>query len=442
MSRDVYPDVLGYLTGGVRALFNGVQAALAISPQDVRAGRPFHVLLLAQNATDVPVDLNATLNLPTTFLRRKTGRFAAPKDAHSVQLRPGEAGYLLMPVNSHPEAASGDHYKLGVTLRTQPQNQPRQVRSEIGGRLFDPQRLPEKRRATLEKLRQLEYVATKRLGREELEASFRVIPGSKIQTEATTQGGWFSLWTLAEDGTPAMLLSQYGTLLRRVVFPKLKKSVMFEPLRKTTEDRFRKAGYALKPLEAVYIAKLLTLVVHMTDPDENTFDYLGSQRFNVTALLQHDLTDTLRLPRWFEGLVRGIAHDETMAANPAAYICNRLYDLLLRDSIFFAFDLIRTTTGEDMGSEEEIRDYATSFLQRLNTQDSMDFAHVYLPLMMGGIILFDQVVAPDELLEETLRGMSEVLAMRDAEWSDENDLIFLMTKELVNRSSRLFGFQI
>jgi hypothetical protein len=408
----------------------------------VRAGWPFYAVLLAQNTTDGPAELSATLNLPGRDIRRTTGFFAAPKEPTIVRLRPGETGYLLMPVMCHPETPPGDHHKLGMALHIKSAPKARLLRPEAGGSPVDPARLSQKRRAALEKLREFEYSITKRRLREELEAPFKVIPGARQQGDTSSKGGWFSLWNMAEDASPHLLLTLYGEVLRRQVFPQLKKTVIFEPLRKATDERFRAAGYPLKPLEAIYIAKLLTLIVHMADPGDDSFDHLGSQQFNVAALMDSDLPDVIRLPRWFDGLVRGIAYQEQILADIPAFICTRLYDALVRDAAPFAFQSIQTITGEDMGSDEEIRDYSDGLVRLLHESQGMDFAHAYLPLVMGGAIVFDRVVTPGEKLEDTLRGMSEVLAMRDAEWSDENDLVFLMMKELVNRSLRLFGFQI
>lgn len=437
-----YSDVLGYITKGARLTLNGVQMALAVNPRVVRAGMPFYALLLAQNTLNAPVELSVTLSLPARDIRRPTGYFAAPKEPTVVRLRPAEAGYLLMPVVCHPDTPAGDNHKLGmgVTVKPTPKAQP--LRPESGGSPVDLKQLNQKRRAALEKLREFEYSIAKRRLRDELEATFKVIQGLRQQGERSSKGGWFSLWNMAEDASPSLLLKFYGEALRRQVLPQIKKSVMFEPLRKATEERFREAGYPLKPLEAIYIAKLLTLIVHMADPGDDTFDHLGSHNFNVASLLNGDVPDDVRLPRWFEGLVRGIAFNEQILANVPAFISTRLYDALVRDAVPFAFQSIQMVTGEDLGSEEEIRDYTDRLIKLLHEPNGMDFAHTYLPLVMGGAIVFDRVVVPDEKLEDTLRGMSEVLAMRDAEWSDENDLVFLMMKDLVNRSLRLFGFQI
>ncbi len=438
-----YPDILGYLTNGARASLNSVQVALAVAPRVVLAGQPFHVLLLVQNVTDQPLDMRAAVTLPARDLRKQKSRFAAAREQVDFRVRPGEVGYLMLPILCHAETAPGDGYKLGVTVTTRPAKKGQVVRPENGGTPVNVETLSEKRRAALDKLRPLEFSATKKFGlREELEVSFRVAVPAKALEKSAPQGGWFSLWNLAEDASLSVLLERYAAVLQEQVFPKIKKQQVFAALCSATEARFESAGYALKPLEAIYIAKLLALVVHMADPGEDQLDYLGSQAFNVAVLFKHDLPVDLRLSRWFEGLVRGIAHNEQVAFSPAAYISSKLYDALLLDTIPFAFRMIQTVTGEDMGSEEETRQYARNLVRSLNTLGSMDFAHAYLPLVMGGAIVFDRVVLPGEKLDENLRAMSDVLAMRDAEWTEANDLVFLMTRELVNRSLRLFGYLI
>ena len=128
-----YPDTLGYITGGPHASFNGIQAALAVSPRTVRTGHIFHALLLAQNNTGAAVELNAALSLPGSILRRQTGRFEA-SDSQQVRLRPGETGYLLMPVTCQPDAATGDNYRLGVSVNARPLTQPFPVRTDSESR--------------------------------------------------------------------------------------------------------------------------------------------------------------------------------------------------------------------------------------------------------------------------------------------------------------------
>ena len=249
-----------------------------------------------------------------------------------------------------------------------------------------------------------------------------------------------SLWNLSEEGTPRMLLTHYRGLIQNELLPRLDSKLMVDALYEATLRRFKAAGYAIQPAEALLIAKMLGLVVHMADPGSDQYDYLGSQAFNVAVLFKHALPAEINLPRWFDGLIRAIAYNEQVAENPIPVLGGKLYDALLQDTLPFAFAILSKTTGEDMGSEEEIRQYCESYRKLM--QGGMDFGHAYLPLILGGIIVFDRVIASGELLEDTLRGMSDVLLAREAEWTDDNDLVFLLAKELVNRSLRLFGFQI
>jgi hypothetical protein len=314
------------------------------------------------------------------------------------------------------------------------------VRSENTSDTPDLSSVTPEHRSQLEKLRQLDFSGFRRLAlRDELETSFKVIRSLQDKS-AAVQSGWTSLWNLAEDGTPHMLLSHYRGLLETEVFPRLSKEALFPALLNTTKARFEAAGFLLKNQEAYFIAKLLTLVAHMANPGEDHFDYLGSQDFNVSVLFKHDLPQEFSLPRWFDGLIRAIAYNEQEALDPISVLCNRLYEALIRDALPFAFAIIRKTTGEDMGTDEEIQQYSENYLKLL--QGAMDFGHAYLPLILGGIVTFDRVIATGELLEDTLRDMSDVLVERETEWTEANDLIFLLTRELVNRSLRLFGFQI
>ena len=428
-----YPDVLGYITGGQHVNINGVQVALAVAPDPVRAGRPFQVLLLAQNTTDVNIELAATLNLPGRDAGKQKDRFRAYNGEINVELGPVEAGYVLLPAVCHPATAPAKGYKLGVAVSVRPKAKATVIRTDNPA--------PIQHQAAVGKLKTLAYSTSKRFGlRDELEAPFAVVPGEQVKAKPPT-AGWNSLWNLAENGTNAMLLAHYKPLIKERIVPALKSDHVFKVLCQATEARYAAAGYRLEPLEAVYIAKLLTLVMRMANPGDDQHDYLGSQHFNVAVRLKHGEDKEVELPRWFEALLRVAASDLRVAAKPIEYTSAKLYDALIRDTLPFAFAMIHKVTGEDMGTPDEISDYTHNYIRLLH-DGGMDFAHAYLPLIMGGVIVYDRVILPEETLEDTLRDMGDVLDKRDAEWDEANDLVFLLTRELVNRSLRLFGFEL
>ena len=435
-----YADILGYITGGSRVSSNGLDVALAVMPPTVPAGQPFQTVLLVQNTTNTHIELSATLSVPARDAAKQKGRFRASQETMSLRVRPAEVGYLILPVACHPATAVGDDYKVGVTVNTRPLTQATTLR-EVQDGTSGPGPMTDTRRAVVDKMRKLSFSANKRFGlRDEIEAPFRIAPANPAPATGP-KAGWRSLWSLGEDGSKVQLLRQYRGLIEEHLFPRLAQKHTFEPLYAETCKRFEAAGYPLQELEATLIAKLLTFVVHMANPGEDNIDPLGGQIFNVAVHLKRDLDEDMVLPGWFEGLLRAVAEDEHIAAQPADYVCSQLYETLIHDVVPFAFAMIQKATGEDMGTAAEIHEYTENYVSRLR-DGGMDFAHAYLPLVMGGVIVYDRVVLPDEKLEDTLRGMGDTLDVRDAEWDDSNDLIFLLTRELVNRSLRLFGFHI
>src|SRR5215468_1697322 len=95
-----YPDVLGFLTGGQRASFGAAQVALAVRPRLIRAGRPFEVILLVQNASDGAIDVTMTLHLPNIDARRQHDRFLTKTQKLVVTVKGAEVGYVVLPVTT------------------------------------------------------------------------------------------------------------------------------------------------------------------------------------------------------------------------------------------------------------------------------------------------------------------------------------------------------
>ena len=438
-----YPDILGYVTGGERVSLKAAQIALAVGPRSVRAGGLFQAFLLIQNIINTHVDIMASLNLPARDARKQTDRFTAPETRSNTRLRPGEVGCLLLPLRCAVNTASGT-YKLGVTVTAQAVVEGSILRPYEQGPAPDLEQITPEHRSALEKLCKLNFsAATRGLGLRgiEVETPFGVTSEPAAEASPVRQSARFiSLWTMAEEGTPQMLLAHYRKLVEQRLFPQINTAAIYQGLYEATLQRFEKAGYPLQAEEAAFITKMLALVVLMANPGDDQIDYLGSQQFNVAVLFKHPLPPDIHLPRWFDGLIRAIAYNEQIADDLIPVLCGTLYEALLRDTLPFAFAILSKTTGEDMGTGDEIRQYSDNYLKLLH--ERMDFGHTYLPLVLGGIIVFDRVIASGEVLEDTLRGMSDVLLARETEWTEDNDLVFLLAKELVNRSLRLFGYQI
>jgi hypothetical protein len=189
----MYPDILGFLTGGPRYNVSVVQFALATRPRVVRAGRPFEAILLMQNASDVDVDVTATLQLPKKDAQGQSDRFKAKAQKLVVGLRPAEVGYVKLPVMCDRETAIHEGYELGVDIKVKPLGKPQRTRSAEGNGAIPE--LPENSMYEIRELGQLVFSVDKSFGLGNiLQTSFSVMSG-KIGRLADLSPGWVSLWT-------------------------------------------------------------------------------------------------------------------------------------------------------------------------------------------------------------------------------------------------------
>lgn len=440
-----YPDVLGYITGGQRCNVNVAQLALAVRPRVVRAGRPFEAVLLVQNASDVNVDITATLTVPDQDARKQKGRFLSKKNHLLVGVRPAEVGYVVLPLTSLPDTAVHDSYKIAMEVSVKPLKKPTRIRLPEGGAEVATAYLREDSNASIQEMKKLLWSTSKRFGlRDVLEASFGLLPG-RLGQIVDFQPGWVNLWHMSDFFDERLMIDQYGALMLNGVLPRLKKEFTLDLLTDATSQHFKAIGYKLQPLEALFIAKLLALVLEMAAPGEETFDYLGHYIFNAAQTLRRAASEDDRrapLPRWCSRVLREITKDERLANTPAETVCEKAYDELLQDAIPHAFRMIRTVSGEEFGTEDEIEDYAARMVEMLHQARSMDFTHAYMPLIIGGIIIHDRMIGANEDISASLRGMHDVLKMREPEMTDSNDVIFMLTKQMVNRSLQKFGYQI
>lgn len=445
-----YPDVLGHVTGGQRYNLGVVQVAMALRPRVVRAGRPFEVVLLVQNASDVDVDLTATLHLPDVDAAKKKGRFVTKAQRLVVGLQPAEVGYVVLPLSCLPDTAVGSDYHVGVEVKAAPlvkgNTKPRPVRQPKGGGFFDVAHLAEESRGRLEELKQLAFSAVKhsRLTNS-LQAQFSVMSG-KLGEVADLKPGWVSLWTLKDQQDDRLLLVKYRTQLTDQVFPKLKRARLFKPLLDAMSTRFEKAGYALRPVEALLIAKLLTLILEYAAPSDINVGAVTAGEFNIVTLLSTErLADErpILLPRWCRSFLRVLAKEPKAAEFPVEAITRLVLPDLLRDAMLHAFRLIEQNTGEDLGTEDEMAEYGENLIAMMEgkTAEKMDFTHAYIPLVLGGLVLFDGVIMPGEKLDQLVQETKMMVEARENEHTEENDLVFRVANRLVDRAIMKYGYR-
>ena len=144
-------------------------------------------------------------------------------------------------------------------------------------------------------------------------------------------------------------------------------------------------------------------------------------------------------PHWFRSFIAALEQDERVASYPEQVIPRYFYDDLLRDALDFSFSLVDGATGEDLGSAEERVDYREGVIAALAAKSGIDFSRVYLPLVLGGILVNDLLTIEREIPADLLRSVSSTLEDRAAELSESNEAVYTMTQEIIARMGQRYG---
>jgi hypothetical protein len=430
-----YPDVLGYITGGQRFNLGVVQLAMAVHPRIVRAGRPFEVKLLIQNASDVNVDVTATLKLPEYDAAKQSKRFIAKRERLVIGLHPAEMGCLALPVTTLPNTAVGQNYQLGLDVKVQPVGdaKPGRIRLPEGGGEFNLSHLPQDKATQIEALKAVKFDQCNLRG-STLSASFSIMSG-KVGEIADLKPGWQSLWTLKDYMDDRILLEKYRRVLKEKVLPQLDRRTVFKPLLKEVQQRFESAGFKLDALEAVLITKLLTLILEYSSPTYGTGTQLTAGIYNITPYLDKvDYETEIHLPKWVSAFLRALHQDARVADYPEQAVVRFTFDALLRDAMARGLEMVEIATGEDIGKEEERQAYIDRTLQMLCEEKAITFSQTYMPLVMGGIVAYDTVMFEDEKIGDLLNQMRTMLDSRTAYKDDDTEAIFKMTDTLIDHA--------
>lgn len=437
-----YPDILGLITGGKRTNIGVIQAALATRPRVARAGRPFEVILLMQNASDVDVDVMTTLILPEADARRQRGRFIAKTHKLLVGISPAEVGYVVLPVATLADTAPGDSYKIEVEIEPRPLHRPQRVRHPDGGGAVHLDLLPTAAQEQIGQLRQLVFSTHKRTIGSRIELTLPLMSGGVGQI-ADLKPGWVSIATLSDYKDARPLLHRFADIVITQVLPQLKRHAVYPALLKTTQAKLQAAGYDLNPVEIVFIAKLLTLIVDYASPKENGYGFVGAGRFGIKPLLTGDplqLNNIPNMPRWFSNFLTLLEREPRVATQPVLVLQRLLYDDLLYDAVLYGFELIERATGDDLGTPAEMEEYAQTLIQDLKEGRAGSVSRLYLPLILGGVLISDQLPvskeSPAELLAQIIRIVEDRFKLAD----EADKSIYQMAINLITRAGMKYGF--
>lgn len=447
-SSPSYPDILGAITGGARYNAGVVQVAVATRPRIVRAGRPFEVVLLIQNASDADIDVTATLHLPELDAKKQKGRFAHPVTRLVVGLSPAEVGYVVFPVGCAADTAIADGYKVGVGVEVKGEGKPKRIRPAEGG-TASLEGVPNTQLEAVNALKKLSFSAVRRgLIGAAVEVSFGVMgaqPGDA--PPLAEKPNWVHLWGIDSHASIGDLFNRYQEPLVRYVIARFSREKLYSALYAATRERMTGAGVEMAPVELHFISKLLVAILEKSNPPEKVIDYLGGEHFNIIRWVKPggSRPGEADLPHWCQGMLRLMASDRKAVENPAQTLATTLYNDLLMDAIPHALMMVTNVTGEDLGGEHDRVEYARELIKLMaqpTALHKLNLTDVYLPLVMGGIIYYDRAILKEEKIIESLQEMTLQLRSREDELlTAENELVFKLMRKVLDSSMQKYGYR-
>jgi hypothetical protein len=176
-----------------------------------------------------------------------------------------------------------------------------------------------------------------------------------------------SIWTMEEWGEEVEMMQTQVEEARRVASG-LTRNVSYWALLESVEERFAERGLPLHPGEVKAIAKMMT--------------YTVDEGMELEAGFKQEES------RWFQTLCQVMAANPDIANGDRGELINKyLFDAALYDAVILGFATIDPKVKEELGDEAERINYANRVLQWMAGQLDADLSYVYLPLVMGGIVV-------------------------------------------------------
>lgn len=359
-----YPDVLGAIAGQARSSTGHVQYAVGIFPRQAFINQPIEVLVVLQNMIDKEAAVRVTLNLPDADKKGNPAIMEAAKRQLDLKLKGGEVGVVHIPIVALPPTKAGADYPVGVKVQSKVPRQYAVVRPPDGG---PPPSVVSVSPFRIQVFKDVSFAAPVADGSDSV-VTFNLAPKRLPSNAEESAATYERLWNVQLLPEEEKLATAQIRDAKRIALSD-DSPTAYWALLEQTENRFAEVGMPLHPGEAQAIAKMLAYVV-----DE-------------VPALERD-TYQPEAHRWFGTLCQVLASDEKLQQMPRGeLLATYVYDALVYDAIFTAFRLLKDRVNEDLGDDNEQHNFAETVLAFLAGYRQPDLNYVYLPLVMGGVVV-------------------------------------------------------
>lgn len=407
--QPMYPDVLGAITDSPRIRMEALQCALGIFPSRTYINQPVELVLILQNMVDQNMQVKVGIQVPTEDKKGRPVVMDTPRKTLSFGLRPGEVGVLRTPIVPRPPTPPGPRLPVRVAVRYRTPSPGNAVRPPSGG---PPPNILSISSFKLQALRDVQFSAhTWNQSTDIITTYFDLAPKIMPDLKQEMKPRYETLWTPDEMLEEREMIAARTTDARRLA-SSLTRTSIYAPLLMEVTDRFGERDMPLHPGEAKAIAKMMTYAIDEGMELEPDFEVETS--------------------RWFQTLCQVLAHDDTVEDwDRGTLVIRYLFEATLFDAIMLGFGVVQPKIRDDLGSRAERTGYANRVLNWLAGQGGPDVSYVYLPLVMGGVVVNQFVTLKSDNPWIMLDELRDALRGRSRLFSGETSAIYTIMADLL-----------
>jgi hypothetical protein len=393
-----YPDVLGDLIEArQRFEVNGVHYVMALDPAVVAPGEVTRLRIWLQSCWDVPVQVVITVHLPTP----PSPTFSVIQKRTDVPLEAAEVGEVAIPI-ACAAGVEPKEYVVPVTIGAKFESRGLYIRSqENKGQLKD---------ALLSFTTGMSLAASMGLGfvartRPEQELTLRVggqpQPGASPDLTPT----YLSHWTVGELPFQGKARQQVNDQ-RLYLLPQLRREPLYMAFLEESRERLKDAALPLQIGEAIILAKILTYTV---------------EHF----LKRADWQDAILVPAYT------LAHRYNLeTGDPVFLIVRADYARIVRLAMSLSFGMLHQHLNRDVWTMEEQLAVTDLVADRVERGGVLPAEFLYLPLLLGGLMVSHEVQMPGENLAQSLDLFAKARQQRAPDLAENPELNALLDRFL------------
>lgn len=392
-----YPDVLGDLIEArQRYEVNGVHYMAALKPAIIAPGETTNLHIWLQSCWDMPAQTAITVHLPT---QPSSPTFTVIQNRTDVPLAPAEVGQVIIPVASAAEIEPGE-YIVPVTIGTQFETRGLYIRSQQNEGFMGDTLLNFTTGMALSTTVGLGFVAHTL---PEQELHLRVEGPSQPGEPPDLTPTYISHWTV-DDLLIQGKARQHINDQRLYLQPQLTRQAIFAAFLEESQQRFKDAALSLHIGEAVFLSKILT----------HTTEYF---------LQRPDWQDVILIPAYT------LAYRYNLPTNNPVFLIVRAdYARLARLAIALSFGLLRQRLKRDVWTMDEQLAVTDLVADRVERGGALPAEFLYLPLLLGGLMVASKVQMPGENLAQSLNLLQTARQQRAADLDENPELVALLDR--------------